>query len=140
VIENARRMSKALRDYCGRIRVARSGFPGEKTPNGDVAPQISCAALYLTDGNHVRLSTRRGACSSMAPPSYTGNPGSIYANCEAALAREEHFAGCAQPDLDCFRAWIRMAEHSIPKITGPPQARLHLRRGVDAVFRRLNRG
>jgi hypothetical protein len=34
----------------------------------------------------VRLSLRKAACSSMAPPSSTGNPGSVYTNCETALA------------------------------------------------------
>jgi hypothetical protein len=28
----------------------------------------------------------RAACGSMAPPSSTGNPGSVYTNCETALA------------------------------------------------------
>ncbi len=69
-----------------------------------------------------------------------GDVASIYANCETALAREERFAGCAQPDGDRLCAWIRMAEHSIPKITGPPQAGLHLGRRFGAAFRRFDRG
>jgi hypothetical protein len=40
----------------------------------------------LTESNDVRLSSRKAACSSMAPPSSTGNPGSVYINCETALA------------------------------------------------------
>jgi len=47
--------------------------------------RISCSAA-LTEGNDVRLSSRKAACSSMAPPSSTGNPGSVYTNCETAVA------------------------------------------------------
>jgi hypothetical protein len=47
----------------------------------------------LTEGNDVRLSLRKAASSSMAPTSSTGNPGSVYTNCETALAR--HLANCA---------------------------------------------
>jgi hypothetical protein len=63
--------------------VARSGFPWQKTTKGDVAPPDFLRAA-LTEGNHVRLSSRKAACSSMAPPSSTGNPGSVYTNCETA--------------------------------------------------------
>jgi hypothetical protein len=41
----------------------------------------------------VRLSLRKAACSSMAPPSSTGNPGSVYTNCETAI-RSEALWGC----------------------------------------------
>jgi hypothetical protein len=37
------------------------------------------------EGNDVRLSLRKAACSSMAPPSSTGNPGPVYTNCETAV-------------------------------------------------------
>jgi hypothetical protein len=49
--------------------------------------------VALTEGNDVRLSLRKAASSSMAPTSSTGNPGSVYTNCETALAR--HLANCA---------------------------------------------
>jgi hypothetical protein len=55
------------------------------TTKGDVAPPDFLRAA-LTEGNHVRLSSRKAACSSMAPPSSTGNPGSVYTNCETAGA------------------------------------------------------
>jgi hypothetical protein len=32
----------------------------------------------------VRLSSRKAACSSVAPQSSTGNPGLVYTNCETA--------------------------------------------------------
>jgi hypothetical protein len=38
----------------------------------------------LTEGSDVRLSSRKAARSSMASPSFTGNPGSAYTNCETA--------------------------------------------------------
>jgi hypothetical protein len=76
---------KRFRNYCGPIKVARSGFLWEKTTKGDVAPPDFLRAA-LTEGNHVRLSSRKAACSSMAPPSSTGNPGSVYTNCETAVA------------------------------------------------------
>jgi hypothetical protein len=60
--------SAALPDFLQEIRVSR----------------ISCSAA-LTEGNDVRLSSRKAACSSMAPPSSTGNPGSVYTNCETAV-------------------------------------------------------
>jgi hypothetical protein len=31
----------------------------------------------LTESNDVRLSSQKAACSSMAPPRFTGNPGSV---------------------------------------------------------------
>ena len=75
--------SKRFRNYCGLIKIARSGFPWEKTTKGSLAfPDFLRAAL--TEGNDVRLSSRKAACSSMAPPSSTGNPGSVYTNCETA--------------------------------------------------------
>ena len=40
----------------------------------------------LIEGNDVRLSSRKAACSSRASPSSTGNPGSVYTNCETAVA------------------------------------------------------
>jgi len=40
----------------------------------------------LTEGNHVGLSSRKVASSSMTPPSSTGNPGSVYTICETAVA------------------------------------------------------
>jgi hypothetical protein len=76
---------KRFRNYCGLIKVARSGFPWEKTTKGDMAPPDFLRAA-LTEGNDVRLSSRKAACSSRAPPSSTGNPGSVYTNCETAVA------------------------------------------------------
>jgi hypothetical protein len=40
----------------------------------------------LTDGNYVRLSSRKAACGLMAPASSTGNPASVYTNRETAVA------------------------------------------------------
>jgi hypothetical protein len=75
--------SKRFRNYCGLIKIARSG-PGQPGPRKGAWPsRISCSAA-LTEGNDVRLSSRKGACSSMAPPRSTGNPGSVYTNCETA--------------------------------------------------------
>jgi hypothetical protein len=36
------------------------------------------------------------------------------------LAYEQCFGYCMQPDGNRLRSWIGMAEHTIPKITGPP--------------------
>jgi hypothetical protein len=76
---------KRFRNYCGLIKVARSGFPWEKTTKSDVAPPDFLRAA-LTEGIRVRLSSRKAAYSSVAPTSSTGNPGSIYTNCETAYA------------------------------------------------------
>ncbi len=43
--------------------------------------------IELSEGNDVRLSLRKAAYSSVALPSSTGNPGSVYTNCETAVAR-----------------------------------------------------
>src|ERR1700689_736304 len=83
--DTAQMILKRFRNYGGFIKVARSGFPWEKTTKGDVAPPDFLRAA-LTKGNDVRLSSRKAACSSMAPPSSTGNPGSVYINCETAIA------------------------------------------------------
>ena len=113
---------KRFRNYCGLIKIARSGFPWEKPRKGPWLSRISCSAalravsqllwshkgreewfsvaenherrhgfgLYQlrnrsSEGNDVRLSLRKAACSSMAPPSSTGNPASVYTNCETAV-------------------------------------------------------
>jgi hypothetical protein len=75
---------KRFRNYCGLMKVARSGFPWEKTTKGDVAPPDFLRAA-LCEGNDVRLSLRKAAYSSMAPSRSTGNPGSDYTNCETAV-------------------------------------------------------
>ena len=74
-----------FRNYCDLIKIARCGFPGKKTTKRAFAfPNFLRAAL--AEGNDVRLSLGKAACSSMAPPSSTGNPASVYTNCETALA------------------------------------------------------
>jgi len=68
--------SKRFRNYCALIKIARSGFPWEKATKRYLAfPDFLRAAL--TEGNDVRLSSRKAACSSTAPPRSTGNPGSV---------------------------------------------------------------
>jgi hypothetical protein len=46
-------------------------------------PRISCSAA-LAENNDVRLSSRKVACSPVVPTTSTGNPGSVYTNCETA--------------------------------------------------------
>jgi hypothetical protein len=58
-------------------------FLGENHERRRGSPDFLRAAL--TEGNDVRLSSRKAACSSMAPTSCTGNPGSVYTNCETAI-------------------------------------------------------
>ena len=53
---------------------------GENHEGRRGSPDFLRAAL--TEGTDVRLSSRKAACSSMAPPSFTGNPGSVYTDCE----------------------------------------------------------
>jgi hypothetical protein len=57
---------------------------GENHQKGQSLPRISCSAA-LVERSDVRLSSRKAACSSMTPQSSTGNPGSVYTNCETAL-------------------------------------------------------
>jgi hypothetical protein len=76
---------KAFRNYHGPIKFARCGFPWEKTTKRPVASRISCSAA-LAENNDVRLSSRKVACSSVVPPTSTGNPGPVYTNCETACA------------------------------------------------------
>jgi hypothetical protein len=56
------------------------------------------------------------------------------------LACKERLGGCTQPDGDRLRSWIGTAEHTISKITRPPQTGFHSGRRFDAAFRRFNRG
>ena len=51
-----------------------------------VASRISCSAALAGDKD-VRLSSRKVACSSLAPTRSTGNPGSVYTYCETALSQ-----------------------------------------------------
>jgi hypothetical protein len=74
-----------FRNYCGLIEIARCGFPWEKTTKRPIASRISCGAA-LAENNYVRLSSMKVASSSVVPPTSTGNPGSVYTNCETALA------------------------------------------------------
>jgi hypothetical protein len=76
---------KHFRNYSGPIRVARCGFPWEKTTKRPVASRISCSAA-LAKNNDVRLSSRKVACSSVVPTTSTGNPGSVCIHCETAYA------------------------------------------------------
>jgi hypothetical protein len=56
----------------------------EKKPRKDLSfPRISCSAA-LAENNDVRLSSRKVAWSSVVPTTSTGNPGSVYTNCEIA--------------------------------------------------------
>jgi hypothetical protein len=64
---------KHFRNYGGPIKVARCGFPREKTTKRPIAPRISCSAA-LAKNNDVRLSSRKVACSSVVPTTSTGNP------------------------------------------------------------------
>jgi hypothetical protein len=64
--------------------MARCGFPWEKTTKRPIASRISCSAA-LAESNYVRLSSQKVACSSVFPPTSTGNPGSVSTNCETAL-------------------------------------------------------
>jgi hypothetical protein len=80
-----RTLFKAFRDYRGPIKFARCGFPWEKTTSRPVASRISCSAA-LAENNDVRLSSRKVACSSVVPTTSTGNPGSVYTDCETAYA------------------------------------------------------
>jgi hypothetical protein len=53
---------KRFRNYCGLIKVARSGFPWEKTTKGDVAPVYTNyeTAIGLSCGpDERRLSDRK---------------------------------------------------------------------------------
>jgi hypothetical protein len=65
---------KRFRNYCGLIKIARSGFPWETTMK---------AAVVFPD--FLRAALTGGMCGSMAPPSLAGNPGSAHTNCEAAV-------------------------------------------------------
>jgi hypothetical protein len=56
------------------------------------------------------------------------------------LACKERLGGCTQPDSDRLRSWIGTAEHTISKITRPPQTGFHSGRRFEAAFRRFNRG
>jgi hypothetical protein len=55
------------------------------TTKRPVASRISCGAA-LAENNDVRLSSRKVACGSVVPTTSTGNPGSVYTNCETAYA------------------------------------------------------
>jgi hypothetical protein len=64
-----------FRNYCGPMKVARSGFPWEKTTKGDVASVYTNCETALVERSDVRLSSRKAACSLVAPQRSTENPG-----------------------------------------------------------------
>jgi len=74
-----------FRNYCGLTKIARCGFPWEKTTKRPITSRIPCSAA-LAENNYVRLSSQKVACSSVFPSTSTGNPGSVCTNCKTALA------------------------------------------------------
>jgi hypothetical protein len=60
---------------------AKGGHPGDLLRcRGQEMPR------FISRGSATPVDDlRKAACSSMAPPSSTGNPGSVYTNCETAL-------------------------------------------------------
>jgi hypothetical protein len=84
--------------YDGLLEIARRGFLWRKTTKKSFASRISCRAAPA-EGNDVRLSSGKAACSSVAPPSSTGIRGSIHTYCETVLVALAMLAqpGSAQP-------------------------------------------
>jgi hypothetical protein len=66
-----RTLLQHFRNYCGAIKVARCGFPWEKTTKRPVASRISCSAA-LAENSDVRLSSWKVACSWVVPITSTG--------------------------------------------------------------------
>ena|ERR1700677_4215290 len=77
-----------------------------ETTKSDVAPPDFLHAA-LTEGDAVRLSSRKAACSSMAPPGSTGNPGSVYSHCETARADPDLLPYKIHPSFPCFCATVQ---------------------------------
>jgi hypothetical protein len=75
-----------FRNCCGLKKIARCGFPWEKTTKRPVAARISCSGA-LVERSDVRLSLGKAACSAVASQSSTGNPGSVYTHCETAPSK-----------------------------------------------------
>jgi hypothetical protein len=70
--------------------------------------RISCSAAPV-ERSDVRLSSRKAACSSVAPQSSTGNPDSVYTSCETALAvRARNAAKRSSQELLCCVTFIRV--------------------------------
>src|SRR5271170_5060563 len=82
-----------------------------KAPQEIRVPRISCSAA-LVERSDVRLSSRKAACSSVAPQSPTGNPGSVCSNCETALAHLH------QDVLDCRQSVFGSIEEVGEEIKG----------------------
>ena len=80
-------VSKRFRNYCGPMRVGRVVFLGRKPRKDPWISRISCNAA-LARISHVRLSSRKAAFRFMAPANSAVNPGSVYTNCETAVAPE----------------------------------------------------
>jgi hypothetical protein len=76
--------SRAVSQLLWSLKGREEWFSLGENHEGDVAPSDFLRAA-LTEGDDVRLSSRKAACSSMAPPSSTGNLGSVYTNCETAI-------------------------------------------------------
>ncbi len=81
-------LPKAVSQLLWPEKIARSGFPWEKTTKRSLAPPDFLRAA-LTEGHEVRLSSRKAACNSKAPPTSTGNPGSVFTNCETAVVTQK---------------------------------------------------
>jgi putative endonuclease len=122
-------MLRQFRNYCGLTKIERCGFPWKKTTGRPVAsPDFLRAAL--TEDNDVRLSSRKAACSSMAPPSSTGNPGSVYTNCKTALA------------LRLLEGFVHASDSLAVRLRRRSSRPAHLevgRRGEEAAFFYLRR-
>src|SRR5665213_3181648 len=75
-----------FRNDCGLIKIAKCGFPWEKTTKRTFATRISCSAP-LAESNDVRLSSRKAACSPWSHLAPQEIRGSVYTHCETPLGR-----------------------------------------------------
>ena len=68
------RASRAVYIYCALIKIARRGFLWKKTTKRPIASPDFLQRSTRRE-HYVRLSSRKVACSSVVPPTSTGNPG-----------------------------------------------------------------
>jgi hypothetical protein len=76
----------------------------------------------------VRLSARKAACSPVAPQRSTGNPGSVYTNCETALAVRARKATVKRGKRPLLAVWTKEWLGVVEVISGAQTRRIAKRK------------
>jgi hypothetical protein len=115
---------KQFRNYCGLTKIARCGFSWRKTTKMSIASRISCSAAPV-ERSDVRLSSRKAACSSVAPPKLHRKSGfSLHQLRKCLAVRARNAAKGSSQELLCCVTFIRVIS-VCPRLQGCKGREVH---------------